>query len=208
MTKILGLSGGIGSGKSTVGALLSELGATLIDADAIVRQVQAKGSPVLDRIREAFGPEVIDGSGALDRAALGAIVFRDTEARTRLGAIVHPKVIGEMVRRLGEAIAKEDPVAVLDIPLLFEGQKSGTGSAAVINFDTTVLVYTPQEVQIERQMERDGCDREEALRRIQAQMPIEEKRALADHIIDNSGSREDTERQVRALYAELTAAAV
>jgi dephospho-CoA kinase len=203
MTKTVGLSGGIGSGKSTVAEILASLGAVVIDADAIVHELQAPGSTVLAELAEAFGSGILDARGALDRAALGAIAFRDPDARARLGAIMHPKVGAEMARRLAIARDADSPLIVLDIPLLFEGRKAGTGSASQTAFDTTILVYVPEATQVERQMERDGCDREEALRRIRAQLSIEEKRKLADHIIDNSGSRAATERQVRALYESL-----
>jgi dephospho-CoA kinase len=205
MTKIVGLSGGIASGKSSVTELLAELGALVIDADAIVHELQAPGSPVLAELAEAFGAEIIDATGALDRAALGSIVFRDAEARARLGSIIHPRVGAEMARRVASAREAGADLIVLDIPLLFEGRKAETGSAAQLDFDTTVLVYAPEAVQIERQMKRDGCDRGEALRRIRAQLPIEEKKRMADTVIDNSGTPEQTESQVRALYATLTA---
>jgi dephospho-CoA kinase len=205
MTTIVGLSGGIGTGKSTVARLLTALGATVIDADAIVHELQAPGSPVLAEISEAFGDGVLDAGGALDRAALGAIVFRDPDARARLGAIMHPRVGAEMARRLAKARDADVKLVVLDIPLLFEGRKAGAGGAAQLAFDATVLVYAPEELQIERQLARDGCSREEALRRVRAQLPIEAKRAMADHVIDNSGSLGETEDQVRALYAELVA---
>jgi dephospho-CoA kinase len=203
VTKVIGLSGGIGTGKTTVARLFEKLGAVVIDADAIVHELQARGQPLLAEIAAAFGAGVIDATGALDRAALGAIVFRDPEARARLGRIVHPKVGAEMIGRLAAARAAGARLVVLDIPLLFEGRKAGTGSAALLAMDATVLAYAPESLQIERQIARDGCDRDEALRRIRAQMPIEDKRALADHVIDNSGTLEDTERQVRALFARL-----
>lgn len=205
MTVVIGLSGGIASGKSTVAALLARLGATVIDADAIVHELQAPGSPVLAELAEAFGREILDGEGALDRAALGDIAFRDPEARARLGAIMHPKVGAEMARRMDDARSAGAPVIVLDIPLLFEGRKTGTGRAARLGFDRTVLVYVPEALQVERMMARDGCDREEARWRIAAQLPIEEKRRMADVVIDNSGTPEATEAQVRALYRELAA---
>jgi dephospho-CoA kinase len=204
MTKIVGLTGGIGSGKSTVAKLLSELGAVVVDADAIVHELQAPGSPVLAELTEAFGSGILDSSGALDRAALGSIVFDDAEARARLGAIVHPKVGAEMARRVASAREAGTKIIVLDIPLLFEGRKAGTGTAAQLGYDATVLVWVPEEAQIERQMKRDGCDRDEALRRIRAQLPIDEKRQMADFVIDNSGSPEQAKRQVRALYATLS----
>ena len=204
MTCILGLSGGIGSGKSTVTRILDELGATTIDADAIVHEQQAAGQPMLDEIAAAFGHEVIAEDGSLDREALGAVVFRDEKARARLGSIVHPPVIAEMMRRAKAAVEAGDPLVVLDIPLLFEGRVSGRGSGASMNFDETVCVWVSRDVQIERTMARDGCDTAEAERRIEAQLPIDEKREMADHVIDNSGTVENTREQVAALVTRLT----
>ena len=204
MTFILGLSGGIGSGKSTVTRMLAELGATTIDADAIVHEQQAPGQPMLAEIAEEFGSEVIAKDGSLDREALGAIVFRDESARGRLGAIVHPPVIAEMLRRAKAAVERDEPLVVLDIPLLFEGRQSGRGSGAIMEFDATVCVWVRREVQIERTMARDDCDEGEAVRRIAAQLPIDEKRDMADHVIDNSGTVEETRKQVERLVSELT----
>ena len=204
MTAFIGLSGGIGSGKSTVSKLLAELGATIVDADALVHEMQAAGQPMLEEIRSAFGDGVIREDGSLDRPALGAIVFRDPAQRKVLEKIVQPPVVAEMARRARVAIDAGEPMVVMDIPLLFEGYRSGTGSAAANQYDSTVCVWVPVEVQVERTMERDGCDRAEAERRVAAQMPIDEKRELADHVIDNSGSAEDTRRQVEAFYAEKT----
>ncbi len=204
MSNVVGLSGGIGSGKTTVADMLEKLGAVIIDADAIVHELQAAGQPLVDEIAACFGPEVLDAKGSLDRKALGDIVFGDPDARQRLGQLVHPRVGTEMLRQLAEAREANVPVIVLDIPLLFEGRKAGTGSAALMDFDATILVWVPRRLQIERQLTRDGYGRDEAERRIASQMPLDEKRALADHVIDNSGSLEATERQVRELYAELT----
>jgi dephospho-CoA kinase len=204
MTCILGLSGGIGSGKSTVTHILCELGATTIDADQIVHEKQAAGQPMLAEIAAAFGEEVIAKDGSLDREALGAVVFRDEKARVRLGAIVHPPVIAEMLRRAKVAVEAGDALVVLDIPLLFEGRVSGRGSGASMNFDETLCVWVSREIQIERTMARDGCDAEEAERRINAQLPIDEKREMADHVIDNSGTIEETRAQVAALVSRLT----
>jgi dephospho-CoA kinase len=202
---IVGLSGGIGSGKSTVARELAALGAVVIDADAIVHELQAPGAPLLLEIAQAFGRHLIGADGSLDRAALGDLVFRDEAARKRLGEIVHPVVGAEVARRLAAARASGAPLVVLDIPLLFEGRRAGTGSAAALRFDATVLVYASEEAQLARQIARDHCTREEALRRIRAQMPLSEKRALADHVIENDGDLADTRRQVRALFETLRA---
>jgi len=203
VTKVVGLTGGIASGKSTVARMLAELGAVVIDADAIVHELQRKGSPVLDEIVEAFGPEVLGASGELDREALAERVFRDPELRRRLNDIVHPRAGLEMARRAAAARESGAPVVVLDIPLLLEGRAAGPRGASQQPFDAVVVVYAPESVQLARQVERDGRDPEEARRRLRAQLPMEEKRRLADHVIDNSGSREETERQVRALWARL-----
>jgi dephospho-CoA kinase len=204
MTCILGLSGGIGSGKSTVTRILDELGATTIDADAIVHEQQAAGQPMLREIAAAFGDEVIAADGTLDREALGAVVFRDEKARARLGLIVHPPVIAEMMRRAKAAVEANEALVVLDIPLLFEGRVNGRGSGAIMDFDETLCVWVSREVQLERTMARDACTSDEAERRIEAQLPIDEKRKMADHVIDNSGSIEETRAQVVALVERLS----
>jgi dephospho-CoA kinase len=204
MTFILGLSGGIGSGKSTVTHILAELGATTIDADAIVHEQQAPGQPLLKEIAAAFGDHVIAADGSRDREALGQIVFRDEEARVRLGQLMHPPVIAEMMRRAKEAVEAAVPLVVLDIPLLFEGRQSGRGSGAVMNFDATLWVWVDAEVQLARTVARDGCSEEEAARRIAAQLPIDEKRAMADYVVDNSGTPDETRAQVEKLFREWT----
>jgi dephospho-CoA kinase len=203
MTRVIGLTGGIGTGKSTVARMLAELGAVVIDSDAIVHELQAPGTPLLAAIVDAFGREVLRPDGALDRAALGARVFADPAARTRLNELVHPAVGRESLRRLEAARAAGAALVVLDIPLLFETRVRGTASRANLGAETVVVVYAPRELQITRQLERNGYDRAEAERRVDAQMSIEEKRALADHVIDNSGSLESTRRQVRGLYERL-----
>ncbi len=130
MTKLLALTGGIGTGKSTVARMFEKLGAVVIDADAIVHELQAVGSPVLAKIVEAFGECVLQSSGELDREALAAIVFRDEKARLELNGIVHPPVGAEMARRIAAAREAGAPLLVLEIPLFFEGRKAGTGHAA------------------------------------------------------------------------------
>lgn len=203
MTRVVGLSGGIGTGKSTVTRMLAALGAVVVDADAIVHRLQAAGSPLLAEIAAAFGADVIGADGGLDRKRVADLVFRDPAARARLNAIVHPRVGAEMARAL--AAAREDgaPLVVLDIPLLFEGRAAGGSGASALGFDATVLVYAPRELQIERTLARDGGTREDVERRLAAQLPIDEKRALADHVIDNAGPLDETERQVRALFERL-----
>ncbi len=204
MTHLLGLSGGIGSGKSTVDSLLEALGAVVIDADTIVHELQAPGTPLLAEIVEAFGSAVLTTDGSLDRKALGAIVFGDPESRTRLGQLVHPRVGREMFLRAEAARAAARDLVILDIPLLFEGRAAGTGTAAQMGYDSTLLVWVPVETQLERTVARDGCSRAEAQARIDAQLPIDEKKALADRVIDNSGTREQTRAQVERIHAELT----
>lgn len=206
-TIVLGLTGGIGSGKSTVGAMLVELGAVLVDADAIVHELQAPGSPMLAEIAAAFGPEVIGPDGALDRKAVAGIVFADPDARTRLGQIVHPPTIAEMARRMQAAQQQGVPVVVLDIPLLLEGRKTGTGSGALLPFDAVVVAWVPEPVQIARAAERDDATPEEIEARVRAQLSLDEKREMADYVIDNSGSVEETRAQVEALWEKLTGSA-
>jgi dephospho-CoA kinase len=206
MSAVIGLTGGIGSGKSTVSRMFEKLGATVLDADAIVRELQSPGSAVLAEIEAAFGPQVIGPDGGLDREALAAIAFRDDAARMRLNAIVHPRVADELARRVAAAREAGSTIIVLDIPLLFEGRESGEGTAARMPLDATVVVHVPEEIQIERQVARDDCSREEALRRVRAQLPLDEKRRLADFAIDNSGTLEETEQQVRDVFRAISAA--
>lgn len=203
MAVIVGLTGGIGSGKSTVAGMLEEHGAVIVDADAIVHELQGPGQPLVDEIAAEFGQAVLTEDGALDREALGGIVFRDPDARQRLNRLVHPKVGAEFGRRLQAAKEAGAPVIVLDIPLLFESRAAGSGGASAMHFDTTVLVWVPRETQIQRQIARDGYASDEAERRVSAQMPLDDKRALADEVIDNSGELEATRKQVDELYARL-----
>lgn len=204
MTVVIGLTGGIGSGKSSVGAMLHDQGAVLVDADAIVHELQAPGTPLLHEIVEEFGDGILHPDGSLNREALGGIIFRDAAAREKLGTLVHAPVIGEMMRRAADAVDAGKPMVVLDIPLLFEGRRSGRGSGALMNFDATILVWVPAELQIERTMSRDNCERAEAERRVAAQLPIDEKRDMADHVVDNSGNPEQTRLQVEELYRTLS----
>jgi dephospho-CoA kinase len=210
VTRVVGLTGGIGTGKSTVARMLTALGAVVIDADAIVHELQAPGTPLLARLAEAFGPEMLRPDGALDRERLGKLVFADSGARQRLGELVHPAVGAEMVRRLEAARAAGAALVVLDIPLLLEGRAAragqpGRAATASDLVSEVIVVYAREAQQIERQLARDGAAPAHAAERVRSQLSIEEKRKLADHVIDNSGSLADTERQVRELYAKLTA---
>ena len=209
VTRVVGLTGGIGTGKSTVARMLAALGAVVIDADAIVHELQGAGRPLLARMAEAFGPEILRADGSLDRERLGKLVFADAAARARLGALVPPAVGVERVRRLEAAKAAGAKLVVLDIPLLLEGRAArasqpGRPATASDLVSEVIVVWAPESAQIDRQVARDGATREHAAERMRSQLPIDEKRRLADHVIDNSGSLEATERQVRELYAKLT----
>lgn len=198
MTIRVGLTGGVASGKSTVSALLDELGAVVIDADQIAREVVAKGTPGLEAIVAEFGPELLGPDGELDRPAMGRLVFGDDDARRRLEAIVHP-----LVRARGreiEAQASPDAVVVHDIPLLAE-----TGQAA--SFDAVLVVDAPRELQIGRMTRDRGWTEEDAVARINAQATREDRLAIATHVIENAGTREELEARVQQVYADLTAAA-
>jgi dephospho-CoA kinase len=186
----IGLTGGIACGKSTVAAMLVRRGAQLIDADRLAREVVEPGSPALARVAERFGPEVLQPDGSLDRKKLGEIVFRDEAARKDLESILHPPIRALMRARMEELerLMPDKPV-VVDVPLLFESKLQSY-------FQETLLVYIPRELQLKRLQARDGLTAEQAERRLAAQMPIEEKRKLADAVIDNSGTLEETERQV------------
>jgi dephospho-CoA kinase len=195
--KVVGLTGGIGTGKSTVSGLLRQMGATVIDADEGTRSVEARGTEGLRRLVEEFGPTILTASGDLDRPRLAAIAFEDPEARQRLNAIVHPLVRQWMAERQREAAERGDPVVVLDVPLLYETR----GDAA---FDTVLLVYAPEELQVRRLVELRGMTEHEARSRIAAQLPIEEKRRRAHHVIDNTGSLEHLSDQVRRVWSAVT----
>src|SRR3954447_4646653 len=189
----VGLTGGIASGKSTVAAILRELGAVVIDADQVARDVVAPGTPGLAAVVAAFGPEVLTEAGALDRPAVARRVFEDPEARRRLEGIVHP-----LVRRSAAAAEEAVPPGVLvvhDIPLLVE-----TGQASA--FDAVLVVDVPEELQVERMMADRGWSREEALSRIAAQASREERLAAATHVLDHSGTREHLRAQLVTTYRE------
>jgi dephospho-CoA kinase len=190
----VGLTGGIASGKSAVSAVLRELGAVVIDGDQLAREVVAKGTPGLAAVAEAFGDDVLTDSGELDRPAMARIVFADEDARKRLESIVHPLVF-ERIQQLEEQ-APPDAVVVHDIPLLAESGRAGT-------FDAVVVVDAPEELQVRRMVDNRGWTEDEARARMGAQASREQRRAIATHVIDNSGSLEGLRRQVVAVYEEL-----
>ena len=190
--KVLGLTGGIGSGKSLVDAIFRELGAEVIDADLLAREVVEPGQPALQEIVSSFGTDILLPDGRLDRAKLGATIFTDASARERLNAITHPRIRQQMAEEVA-ARAGRPGLLILDIPLLYEN-----GRAAEV--ERVVVVWVDQATQIRRLMARDHLLAEQARQRIDAQMSLDEKRARADDVIDNSGSRETTRRQVERLY--------
>lgn len=192
----VGLTGGIASGKSTVSSILRELGAVVIDADLLAREVVARGTPGLAAVVEAFGPEILTPDGELDRPKMGALVFGDEAQRRRLEAIVHPLVF-ERYAEL-EAAAPADGIVVHDIPLLVE-----SGRAA--EFDVVIVVDAPAELQVERMVRDRGWTEEEARSRIAAQATRDERRAVATYVIDNTGTHEDLRAQVTEVFAELSA---
>ena len=193
--KLIGLTGGAGSGKSTVAAMFGELGAVIVDADEATHAVYAPGSPGFDAVVAEFGPEFVRG-GEIDRARLGALVFRDPDARQRLNAIVHPLVREWMAQRTAEAADAE--VVIHDVPLLFENGLQGLYSGSV-------LAYAPAEVQLRRLVERRGLSEDRARAIIAAQMPIDDKRTLADFVIDNSDGLDATRRQVAEVWTKVRA---
>jgi len=194
--RVVGLTGGIGTGKSTVSAMLRDLGATVIDADEATRAVQAPGSEGLRRLAAEFGDGILTLGGELDRTRLADIAFNDPEARRRLNAIVHPLVREWMAERQQEAVERGDPVVVMDIPLLFEARGAGA-------FETVLLVYAPEELQLERLVQLRGMTADAARARIAAQMPIEEKRRQATYVIENTGDLDDLRRRVERVWGEL-----
>ena len=191
--RVIGLTGGIASGKSTVTRMLREAGAPVVDADAIVHELQTPGAPVTLAIAREFGPEVIGPGGALDRAALGRIVFADPARRKMLEGIVHPAVRARMWDDVERYRQKGHQAVVLDIPLLFESNMDRT-------VDLIWVVYVDRETQVSRLMARDAMSREEAERRIGAQMSLDEKRRRANLVIDNQGTVEETRAKVQAAW--------
>jgi dephospho-CoA kinase len=195
---ILGLTGGIAAGKSTVTAMLRKRGIPVIDADAIAREVVEPGKPAYEAIVRHFGRGILLSDGQIDRKKLGEIIFSDETERQALNAIVHPEVRREMRERAEQAEREGAEIVFMDIPLLFESKLQHM-------VDKIVVVYVPASIQMERLLERDELDEEQAMKRIRAQLPIEQKKEWADYLIDNQGTREETEEQVDQLLAKIKA---
>ncbi|WP_431806308.1 dephospho-CoA kinase [Microbacterium paraoxydans] len=194
---LIALTGGIASGKSTIARRLAERGAVIVDADAIVRDVQAPGSPVLDLIAETFGSEVIAQDGSLDRPALGSRVFGDPAQLARLNAIVHPAVREESQRRFTAAFADDpDAVVVYDVPLLVEARVDDP-------WDLIVVAHAPAAERLRRLIELRGMDETAARERIGAQVSDDKRLAIADVVIDTGGTLEHTVAQTDALWERL-----
>ena len=197
--QLIGLTGGIASGKSTVARRLAEHGAVAVDADQIAREVVEPGTPALAQIAETFGDSVLNPDRSLNRAALGAIVFSDESSRLALNAITHPAVLRRSTERFEDARrANPDAVIVYDVPLLVE-------SANAYPFDLIVVAHADAETRIRRLVELRGMDADEATRRIRSQASDEERLAVADVVIDTDGTLEHTLGQADALWERLTA---
>jgi dephospho-CoA kinase len=195
----VGLTGGIASGKSTVSTMLRELGAIVIDADALAREVVEKGTPGLTAVIEEFGPELLTPEGDLDRVAMGALVFNDESARRRLEAIVHPLVF-ERILDL-ETHAPDGAVVVHDIPLLAESGRASAPDRG--GFDAVIVVDAPPEVQVERMVRDRGWTEADARSRIAAQATPEDRRAIATYLIDNTGTVEELRHEVEKIYGAI-----
>jgi dephospho-CoA kinase len=193
--KLIGLTGGVGSGKSTVAAMLRELGAEVVDADEASHAAYEPGTPGFALVVREFGDDYVR-DGRIDRPRLGRLVFKDADARRRLNAIVHPLVREWMAERTADAALRGAAVVVQDVPLLFENGLERL-------YSSVILVYVPEEVQVERLVKGRGFTPEQAREVIAAQMPIEEKRRLAHHVIDNSGTTEHTRAQAIDLWTHL-----
>jgi dephospho-CoA kinase len=189
MSLVIGLTGGIASGKSTVSTMFKKLNISVVDADIEAHRAVMKGETAYDKIIAEFGKEILLENKEIDRQKLGTIIFHQAEKRLRLNEIVHPEVRKRMKKQMEEARRNKEEVVVLDIPLLFE-------SKLTYMADKTILVYVNKETQLQRLMERNNLTRDEAEARIHSQMPMTEKIKLADVVIDNNGLVDDTKTQL------------
>jgi dephospho-CoA kinase len=191
MKQVIGITGGIASGKSSVSQFIqTELKATVIDADLAARAVVEPGEDAYYQVIQVFGEEILQADGSINRAKLGEIIFNDKDKRLILNSIVHPAVRQEMLKQKEAAFQRGETAVFMDIPLLFESKLTSM-------VDHTLLVYVDEIVQKERLMKRNGYTDAEAIARIQSQMPLAEKKILADAVIDNNGDFTETERQVK-----------
>ncbi|RDY71256.1 dephospho-CoA kinase [Halobacillus trueperi] len=189
MTLVIGLTGSIASGKSTVAKMFKDMDIPVIDADQISRDVVQPGEPAYQEIVETFGEQVLEEGGDLDRKKLGKVVFADETKRKQLNGIVHPKVREEMIRRREQYKQQQYQAVVLDIPLLFESNLTDY-------VEKILVVYVDEKTQLERLMERDQSGREDAEERIRAQIPVKKKAEMADAVIDNTGTVEGSLQQL------------
>lgn len=194
---VVGLTGGIASGKSTVSGMLARAGAIVMDADIIAREVVLPGQEAWQEIRRVFGDNVLHPDGSIDRKTLGDLVFRNLHLRKQLEQIIHPRVRSAIAQQVAQICqSRPDALVIQDVPLLYEtGMDSGLAEV--------IVVYVPGHIQLRRLMQRDGLVRRQALERIAAQLPMEEKRKKATIVIDNSRSLRMTENQVQKVYFEL-----
>jgi dephospho-CoA kinase len=191
MNQVIGITGGIASGKSSVSQFIqTELKCTVIDADLAARTVVEPGEDAYYQVIQAFGEEILQADGSINRAKLGEIIFNDKDKRMILNSIVHPAVRQEMLKQKEAAFQRGETAVFMDIPLLFESKLTSM-------VDQTLLVYVDDIIQKERLMKRNGYTDAEAIARIQSQMPLAEKKILADAVIDNNGDFSETERQVK-----------
>ena len=195
-TNVVGLTGGIASGKSTVSNMLKDLGITVIDADIEARRVVERGEDAYEQIVLHFGKAILHEDGSINREKLGEIIFNNEDERMILNGIVHPAVRKSMIEKKEAAISQGESLIVLDIPLLFESKLTNL-------VEETILVYVNEEVQLERLMKRNQYSKSEALARIRSQMPLNEKKQLADFIIDNNGSIQQTEKQLNRILSQI-----
>jgi dephospho-CoA kinase len=193
---IIGLTGGIATGKSTASHILSEQGIPVIDADIIAREAVMPGKDAYEKIVAFFGEEVLLSDKTLNRAKLGDVIFNNSEKRQKLNQIVHPAVRSEMKKQAELYLSSGNPLVIMDIPLLFESKLTHM-------VDKTWLIYTHPDIQLRRLMERDGYSEEQALSRIKSQMPIDEKKELADIVIENNDTKEELKQKLRRLLQEV-----
>ncbi|MCG7306494.1 dephospho-CoA kinase [Staphylococcus warneri] len=194
MSKVIGLTGGIASGKSTVSELLTAFGFKVVDADTAAREAVAKGTPGIEKVREVFGDEAIDENGEMDRKCMGDLVFNYPGERIKLNEIVHP-IVREIMEEKKQQFLKEGHNVIMDIPLLYENELQDT-------VDEVWLVYTSESIQIDRLMERNDLTQEEAKARVYSQISIDKKSRMADHVIDNLGDKLELKQNLERLLSE------